>query len=95
MANYEAKSLIIGRKKESGQYGAFIALFDMNDPHKSGKAPKQVLDFLGCRNVKVFGLDFKFMVGGADIVINDIEDLDIEDKDMRVTIKGKQAKNAS
>lgn len=87
---YEAKALILGRKKDSGQYGAFIALFNENDPHKSGKAPEKVLDFLGCRNVKVQGLDFKFMVGGADIVINDLEELDIEEKDMRVKISGKQ-----
>ena len=92
---YQAKAIIVGRKKDSGQYGAFVALFDMNDPHKSGQAPKKVLDFLGCRNVKIFGFDCKFMVGGADIVINDIESLDIEDKDMRITIKGKQKKHAS
>ena len=92
---YKAKAIIVGRKKDSGQYGAFVALFGMNDPHKSGKAPDRVLDFLGCRNVKIFGFDCKFMVGGADIVINDIESLDVEEKDMRVTIKGKQKKHAS
>lgn len=89
---YKAKAIIVGRKKESGQYGAFVALFDMNDPHKSGQAPKDVLDFLGCRNVKITGFDIKFMIGGADIVINDIESLKIEEKDMRVTITGKQKK---
>ncbi len=92
---YEAKAVIIGRKKDAGQYGAFVALFDMNEPHKSGKAPKKVLDFLGCRNVKISGLDFKFMIGGADIIINNIEKLEIDEKDQRVTIKGKQNKNAS
>jgi hypothetical protein len=90
---YKAKSAIIGRKKDSGQYGAFVALFtDVNEPHKSGKAPDKILDFLGCRNVKIKGFDCKFMIGGADIVINDIERLDIEEKDMRITITGKQKK---
>ncbi len=89
---HKAKAIIIGRKKESGQYGAFVAIFDMNDPHKSGQAPREIIDFLGCRNVKIKGFDLKFMIGGADIVINDIEKLEIEDKDMRVTITGKQKK---
>ena len=95
MTEYKAKAAILGRKKDSGQYLGFIALFDINDPHKSSEAPKKLLEFTGCRNMKIYGLDTKYMITGNDIIINDLEIIDVEEKDNRLIIKGKQKKHAS
>lgn len=88
MGEYKTKAVIIGRKKDSGVYAAFIALFDDNEPHKSGKAPEKVLDFLNCRNVRILGCDVKYMVAGNDIIINDLEKIEVEEKNNRLIIKG-------
>lgn len=92
MEEYKTKSVIIGRKKDSGVYAAFIALFDVNEPHKSGKAPEKVLDFFGCRNVKITGCDIKYMVAGNDIIINNLEKIEINEVNNRLTIRGFQKK---
>ena len=92
MTEYKTKSAIIGRKKDAGRIFAFIALFGMNDPHKSAEPPKKILEFPGCRNVRIYNCDIKYMLAGNDIIINDLEKLDIEEKEGRVIVKGFQNK---
>ncbi|MEM4336634.1 MAG: hypothetical protein QXG86_01370 [Candidatus Woesearchaeota archaeon] len=93
MAEYATKSVIIGRKKDAGRIFAFIALFDINDPHKSAKPPKKILEFAGARNVRIYGCDIKYMLAGNDIIINDLEKVQIEEKEGRVIVRGCQEKN--
>ena len=92
MAEYKTKSAIIGRKKDAGRLFAFIALFDMNEPHKSVEPPKKILEFPGCRNVRICDCNIKYMIAGNDIIINDLEKLEIEEKEGRVVVKGHQNK---
>jgi hypothetical protein len=94
---YVAKSLIIGRKKrKEGQEHSpcFIALFNTNKPHREGKVPDKILDFDEVRKVDVKGLDFEYQLEGSDIIIQDLTELSIDDKnegDCKViSIRGKQ-----
>jgi len=92
MAEYKTKAVIIGRKKDAGRLFAFIALFDMNDPHKSAEPPKKILEFPACRNVKIYNCDIKYMIAGNDIIINNLEKIDIDEKEGRVVVRGFQNK---
>jgi hypothetical protein len=97
MTKYETKSIIMGRKKkldpEDTKHPFFISLFDMNDPHKSGQAPKEIIDFELVDRVDIKGFDVSYLLGGNDIVVNDLEHIEVEINDnFRVFIKGKQSK---
>ena len=93
MAEYKTKSVIIGRKKDAGRLFAFIALFDINNPHKSADPPKKIIEFPGCRNVRIYDCNIKYMIAGNDIIINDLENIEVEEKEGRVTVKGHQNKS--
>ncbi|PIN78788.1 hypothetical protein COV16_05525 [Candidatus Woesearchaeota archaeon CG10_big_fil_rev_8_21_14_0_10_34_8] len=78
---YEAKSIIIGRKKraEGEEYcPCFVALFSVNKPHKGGKVPDQILDYREVRKISVKGLDFEYQLEGSDIVIENLSELKID-----------------
>jgi len=94
MTEYKTKSAIIGRKRdrETGLLGAFVALFDMNDPHKSGNPPRKVLEFKGARNVRISGCEIKYMIPGNDLILNDLESLDIREENGRVYVVAKSSK---
>lgn len=94
---YNAKSIIIGRKKrkEGQEYSpCFIALFPTNKPHRDGKVPEKILDFDEVRKVDVKGLDFEYQLEGSDIIIQDISELSIDEKNEGdcnvISIRGKQ-----
>ncbi|MFC1698309.1 hypothetical protein ACFL1H_08290 [Nanoarchaeota archaeon] len=99
--NYKTKSVIIGRKKRteeqkaqdpSGQHKpCFIKFFDINDPHKTIEMPKEELEFF-IDKAQIDGLDIKYLLAGNDLVINDLEELDVEEKKDFIVITGKQKK---
>jgi len=94
---YKTKSILIGRKKEDKKegYTAFISLCRMNNPHKSGEAPRKVLEYPGARNVKIYNCSIKYLLQGNDLVINDLDSVDIEESNNRIYIKCNQKKNPS
>ena len=92
---YETKSIIMGRKKRASpndtKHPFFISLFSINDPHKSGQVPDKIIDYPKVDRVDVTGLNVSYLLGGNDIVINDLEYIEVEiDNNFRVHIKGKQ-----
>ena len=92
---YKTKSVIIGRKKrldpEDTKHPFFISLFDVNEPHKSGQAPNKIIDFPLIDRADISGLNVSYLLGGNDIVIDNLEYIEVEsDKNFRVYIKGKQ-----
>ena len=93
---YKAKSIIIGRKKRKSKdeehYPCFIALFDINDPHKSTKVPKEIIDYEKIIRVFINNFNIKYMLSGNDIVINNLEYVDINLKGKDIFLKGKQKK---
>ncbi len=97
MTVYKYKSVIISRKKDkkNDTFGALIALFNINDPHKSGKAPEEVLEYPDIKNVKIYNCSIKFLLGGNDLVINDLNEVDIEEKKKRIYLKCNQKSNPS
>lgn len=92
MASYNARAAIVGRKpSEKGQgYTAFIALYDVNEPHKSGKAPLSVLEFPNARNVRIVGVrEVKYMLEGNDLILNDLGTIDVAEENGRVWLRVK------
>jgi hypothetical protein len=94
---YDAKSIIIGRKKRADNEDfspCFIALFSVNKPHKGGKVPDKILDFKEVRKVVIKGLDMEYQLEGSDIVIENLSELRIdkfsEGSSNIITIKGSQ-----
>lgn len=75
--------------EESDTRPCFISLFDVNDPHKSGKVPMKILEFKPHR-VIMKNLTVKYLPTGNDIVINDLSEVDIETEKDSVIITGKQ-----
>ena len=97
MEKYEAKSIIIGRKKrvdpDDTKHPFFISLFDISEPHKSGDVPKQIVDFPLLDRVDITGLNVSYLLGGNDIVIDNLEYIEVEsDDNFRVYITRKQTK---
>lgn len=94
---YNICSIIIGRKKRKNKddtkHPFFISFFPMNNPHKSGEAPLKIIDFPLIDRVDIYGLDVIYLLGGNDIVINDLEFIEVQtDDNFRVYITGKQNK---
>ncbi len=92
---YKTKSIIIGRKK--GEEGSdtkpcFIALFDVNDPHKKNVVPKEIIEYDKVHKIMLKNFDVNYLLPGNDLVINDLEFIQIEKEGPHITIKGKQHK---
>jgi len=91
---YKAKSAIIGRKgkrDEEGNSPVFVNLFDVNNPHKTKKFPKKFIDFEKIHKIVIDGLSISYLIEGSDILINDLIEIDIEEKEPEhLFIKGKQ-----
>jgi hypothetical protein len=92
---YKTKSIIIGRKK--GEEGSdtkpcFIALFDVNDPHKKNVVPKEIVEYDKVHKIMLKDFDVNYLLPGNDLVINDLVFIQIEKEGPHITIKGKQAK---
>ena len=90
---YKTKSIIIGRMKRvdhnDALYPVFITLFDINEPHKSGDVPKQRLEFQ-VENVVLNGFDnVNYLLAGNDIEINNLIEIDVEQKGKTVVVSGK------
>lgn len=98
MPTYKTKSIIIGRKKRSNPNDdnrpCFVALFDMNNPHKQSKAPNKILDFETKHRIMIKGLDLSYLLEGNDIVINDLKEISVEEEGYHVIITGKQDKSS-
>ncbi|MBI5072331.1 hypothetical protein HZA99_00780 [Candidatus Woesearchaeota archaeon] len=91
---YDAKSIIIGRKKRKSEEDdfspCFVALFKINKPHTSGQVPDKILDFDAVRKVTISGLNSEYHLSGSDIVIDNITELNIQQDGNVIHISGKQ-----
>ncbi len=91
---YNAKSIIIGRKKRKSEEDdfspCFVALFKINKPHTSGQVPDKILDFDAVRKVTISGLNCEYHLTGSDIVIDNLVDLNIQQNKNVIHISGKQ-----
>jgi hypothetical protein len=85
------KSLIIGRKKVGeDKYNCIITLFGSNDPHLSTESPLSTREFDHLEVEIIKPLSFKFLARGNDIVINDLKNVSITEKDGQIIIDGQQ-----
>jgi hypothetical protein len=91
---YKTKSVVIGRKgkrDENGNSPVFVNLFDINNPHKTAEVPKEMIDFKKIHKIIIIGLTLNYMIEGSDILINDLKEIEVEEKEPgHLYIKGKQ-----
>lgn len=96
---YKTKSVIIGRKKRTKEEKkkedcknpsrpCFIALFDMNYPHRQSEPPKQILEFN--KNHKVIikkAGEVHYLLEGNDLVVNDLKEIDVNEDNGHVIVE--------
>ncbi len=91
---YKTKSALIGRKgkrDEEGNSPVFVNLFDINDPHKTAEVPKEMIDFDKIHKIVIDSLKISYLIEGSDILINNLEEIDVEEKEPEhLFISGKQ-----
>lgn len=92
---YQAKSVLIGRKKSEENNcdvrPCFISLFDENNPHLSVEGPKEVLEFEKVHKVIIKDLDVNYLLPGNDIIVNDLKEIDVEQEGPHVIVSGRHA----
>ena len=81
---YKTKSVIIGRIKKAMDLDetedtrpCFIALYNTNKPHTSGKIPFKILEFVGQKVCIREGLEVDFLLLGKDLLIDNLESITI------------------
>ena len=91
---YKTKSVLIARKKsyddDFNRRPCFISLFDENEPHLNVQGPKEVVEFDKIHKVVIEGLNVDYLLPGNDIVINNLTEIEIEERNDHVFIRGKQ-----
>ena len=92
---YKTKSIIIGRKK--GEEGSdtkpcFIALFDVNDPHKKNVVPKEIIEYDHVHKMVLRGFDVNYLLPGNDLVVNNLEFIEVKKDGPHIIVSGKKAK---
>ena len=81
---YKTKSVIIGRKgkrDDDGNSPVFVNLFDINNPHKTAEVPKEMIDFEKIHKIVIDKLTISYLIEGSDILINDLEEIEVEEKE--------------
>jgi hypothetical protein len=73
---------------------SIIALFNVNNPHKTGDEPSKILEFPNMEKVRVRNLNLSFYLEGNDIVINDLRsiDLEIDEDNRKIVLRADQEK---
>ncbi len=83
---YNAKSVLIGRKKrdekqkkeDADDRPCFISLFDENDPHTKGLVPKKILEYVAHRVIIKDASKVSYLLAGNDILMNNLEEVRID-----------------
>jgi len=95
----KTKSVILGRRKREAEdkkgedfllRPCFVDLFEVNNPHQTDYAPHKILEFEKVHKIVIEGLNISYLLPGNDIVINDLKEIEVEEKGPHLIIKGKQ-----
>jgi len=95
---HKAKCAMLSRKPRTNEDDDFktavIALFNENNPHKTGKTPLKVLEFPNMEKIRVRNLNVSFYLEGNDIVINDLKEikLEIDEDNRKIVLRAEQEK---
>ena len=92
---YKTKSVIIGRKKRRGGSSSddpsrpcFLALFDMNYPHRQSEPPKEIIEF--DKNHKIIIKkpgEVHYLLEGNDLVVNELVEINVYEDNGHVVIE--------
>lgn len=92
----KTKSALVGRKGKrdnDGNSPVFVALFDINNPHKTAEVPRKNIDFEKIHKIIISDLKIQYLIEGSDFLINDLTEIKVEEKQPgHLYITGKQKK---
>ena len=95
---FKAKSAMRSRNPRANEKLEFktlvIALFDKNNPHKTGETPLKVLEYPNMEKIRIRNLSVSYYLEGNDMVINDLKsvNLEIDEKNRKVVFRAAQEK---
>jgi hypothetical protein len=90
---YKTKCVMLGRKPAApgAEYKtAIIALFNKNNPHKTGEVATKVLEFDDMEKVRLRNLSVSYYLEGNDIIINDLKKVVLEIYKNKIVLKAYQ-----
>ena len=94
MTSYKTKSITVSRKPgvdRDGLWSAFIGLFNENNPHLKAKVPIKVIEIKEVEKIRIRDLrNISYYLMGNDLIINNLSEINIENKNKIVTLTGKQ-----
>ena len=86
---YATKSLLIARLPRKGDNEfktASIKLFNINDPHKTDELPTESLEYENIEKIIIKNKEIDYFLEGNDLIINNLEEINIEEKDNIIEI---------
>ena len=95
---YKTKSVMLSRKPRANEDDEFktalIALYKVNNPHKTGEVPTEVLEFTNMEKVRIRDLSASYYLEGNDLVINDLKsiDLGVDEENHKIVLRAEQEK---
>lgn len=91
MATYKVRSIMISKAGPGSKLSrpCMVSLFDVHNPHKSGKAPKKVLMFDNVEEVTIPGAGIRFLLAGNDILLEKARSVHISKKGKKLIVKAR------
>ena len=90
---HKTKSVLVTRmaryddEKKNEFKNALVKLFNINDPHKTSELPTKEFKFVNIEKVILKNLEIDYYLEGNDLILNNLEEIEIEQKDTIVEIK--------
>ena len=87
---YKTKSVLVTRLPRIGDNEfktASIKLFKINDPHKTDELPDKTFEYPNIEKIVIKNIELDYYLEGNDIIINNLEDIEIEQKGTIIEIK--------
>ena len=87
---YKTKSVLVTRLPRIGDNEfktASIKLFKINDPHKTDELPNKTFEYPNIEKIVIKNIELDYYLVGNDIIINNLEDIEIEQKGTIIEIK--------
>lgn len=89
MTTYKVKSIIISKAGPGKKLTrpCMVSLFNVHNPHKSGKAPEKVLMYSNVEEVVIPGAGIRFLLAGNDILLEKAKTVNVSKKGKKLIVK--------
>jgi|TARA_B100002003_G_C13886677_1_gene432592 hypothetical protein len=87
---HKTKSVLVTRmpRVDDNEFKtASIKLFSINDPHKTEELPKESFEYPNVEKIIIKSVEVDYFLEGNDLIINNLEEIEIEQKGTIVEIR--------